>query len=331
MDSDSSWYIHTNNNSPTPIDEEDLTESMVSTPFGITRVLQIGLKVRLTEETAFKGVKRVIFIMPGNPGEIHFYRDIMKQLFEKTRIPIIGVSHIGLFREGTDSVQTPITVRKLTQHKIHLIEQYIPSRVQIIQIGHSIGGFMAVEIMKNIEERSRILHTVLLMPSIDHLAKSAGYRYMNWMYPLRFILYAFIFIMSCLPESFVESSMMRLAKVFFDPPDCVGEGILDLMSVSVASNCLTLAQDEFKQVQERDDTFISRHIKEITFFYCQCDEWVTQFQVEDLKNTFPNADITVVENVIHAFNADRKMIQIMTDLISEKLQRFSTDAINHND
>lgn len=69
-----------------------------------------------------------------------------------------------MMREGIARFKAPLTVRKLVEHKIDFIENVIPEDVEIVLIGHSIGTFISLQIMRMVTKRERFVHNIMLMP-----------------------------------------------------------------------------------------------------------------------------------------------------------------------
>ncbi|CAG2109116.1 unnamed protein product [Medioppia subpectinata] len=57
-----------------------------------TRVLQYGVDVS-TKHVLTKCP--IILMISGNPGEIAFYRQMLSRMHDRTRLPVLGLSHAG--------------------------------------------------------------------------------------------------------------------------------------------------------------------------------------------------------------------------------------------
>ena len=339
-----SWHIHENDEDSKKLptsskspetqnynQEAVLMETILVTPYGSSQLLQIGFSdlITCTSTKPFEGLKQVIFLLPGNPGMIHFYSTFMKKLYQEVKIPILGLAHAGFFKGGTKGVTGPMTVRKQVLQKLEFIETYIPKDVGIILMGHSIGGFMAMEIMKGIEDRNQIVHSVLLMPAIQDLRLSLGAKFFAVFDFFRIFIYIWVCILWMLPEKGITRMLVWMISLFYDDVDeDAVASINELFNLKVASNSLALGRDEFEQVAERDDLLIRQNLSKLSFIFCPKDEWVPYSFVEDLINQYPEADVTTIQGVIHGFNIDRKMTDDVVQVVVSKLQPFTFSPVN---
>jgi pimeloyl-ACP methyl ester carboxylesterase len=303
-----------------------LTETIVSSRYGSALLIQIGLKelATCTSTKPFDGVKQVILLIPGNPGIISFYTTVIQKLYQETKIPVIGLSHPGLSKDLAPSAEGPMTCRMQVQHKLDFIEKHIPSDVKLILVGHSIGGFMAVEIMKGIADRDQILHSILLMPALNDLRSSIGATFFAVGNFFRVFIYLFVFIVSLFPEKFMLNCFKKVTSLFVNDVDEDSlKGLYQLFSIKAVSNSLALGRDEMKQVAERDNLFIRQNLSKVSFVYAAVDEWIPIRFVDDLKEEFPSADVTVLQGVVHAFMMDKTMGSDVLRILTSKLQPFT--------
>src|SRR5688572_17607549 len=104
------------------------------------------------------------------------YRFFMAQLHVTTSIPVLGLSHPGLIRPGIKQFKGTPTVRKLIEHKLDFVDKYIPPHVKIILVGHSLGTFIAIQMMRCTDDRHRLLHSYLLMPVLEKFTETPGWK-----------------------------------------------------------------------------------------------------------------------------------------------------------
>jgi len=302
-------------------------QSVFVNKYGPSTLLQIGLRDVATcvSTKPFEGIKQVIFLVPGNPGVIGFYETTMRWLYEDTKIPIIGLGHPGLSNKLLTGVSGPMTIRKQVLHKLDFIENIIPKDVEIILIGHSIGAFMTMEIMKGIQDRDRIRHNILLMPAIHDLGGSIGAKFLRVFYFLRFFVYLGVFFLWLLPEKLIYRMVRGICSIFvkeLDEPSM--HAFMQLRSIRATCNSLSLADDELDQVTDRDDLLIRHNLSRFSFVYIAFDEWVPARQRDDLLENHPEADVTVVEGVVHAFMLDHRMTRKVIETLSSKLGLLKT-------
>ena len=225
-------------------------EKLMACSSGVRRLLQVGLDnwVDEKETKPLAGVSRVVFIVPGNPGEILFYKLFMERLHQELGLPVIGASHAGLSRRCHRLTPGSLTVRKLVDDEIEFIEEYIPESVQVILVGHSIGAFIAKEVMQVIENRERIVHAVLVCPAIEHLRWTPGAYAISILHYFPFLLYFYISLIWFLPDRYIRMMVAAFFDLLFDSTDCSVSAATELVHLPSVRNAIILAEDEFNQV-----------------------------------------------------------------------------------
>lgn len=141
----------------------------------------------------------LIYFLPGNPGLIQYYRPFLSRLHallssssksEASGFHICGHSHNG-FESTQDAEETEIPKsplgleqqikaqeRRLYDH-INLYRERTRSNPKVILMGHSVGCYMLLEIIKQhreiVEDGEKdfdLIGGILLFPTIMHIAKS---------------------------------------------------------------------------------------------------------------------------------------------------------------
>lgn len=225
-------------------------EKLMTSGSGVRRLLQVGLDQWLDDKEAkpFSNVARIIFIVPGNPGEIFFYKYFMERLHQELGLPVIGVSHSGLSRRCQRLTSGPLTVRKLVDDGIEFIEEYIPESVEIILIGHSIGSFIAKEIMQVSEKRERFVHGVLTCPALESLRRTPGGCVVRVLHYFPFLLYIWVSLLWLFPDRYNRMLFTTVLDLLFDHTECTVSAFMELIHVPSVRNAIILAEDEFNQV-----------------------------------------------------------------------------------
>lgn len=242
-------------------------------------------------------------------------------------IPVIGASHIGHVRHGVSGVRTA-TVHLQVDHKINLIEKFIPEDVEIILVGHSIGAFMSTQIMKVARNRRQFIHSFLLMPALERLADTTGWRSLRIALAFRWLIYMVVFVLSLLRDDLLIDLVG-----FFEPkirsksaPECCRDGLVASTDFSVIRNILNLAKDEGRQVTFRDDSFFEGNINRLSFIYCHGDRWSPLEYFRELKKAHPLGDYNILDTVTHDFVMDVRMIEEVVDSIINTLNLIDRRA-----
>lgn len=272
-----------------------------------------------------------IYLMTGNPGVIEMYRFFMQNLYNETKIPVFGVSHVGHIKTQVHKVRGPMTLHKQIEHKVDFIERFIPRDVEIILVGHSIGAYMANQIMRLASDKSRFYHNFQLFPTIERMAETKGARVMSPLFFFKYLVMPIIFILSLLKDEI----LIQMIIMFIDDarrcPRCIIAGFLQVVNARCLKNIVDMAQDEFRQVQERNDRFISQELSKLTFVYCPEDRWAPLSYYRDLKRSYPRGDIILMNTAIHAFVTDMHVTKSIIDLITNRIEvkiREEEDGVN---
>ncbi|XP_058035540.1 lipid droplet-associated hydrolase isoform X3 [Ahaetulla prasina] len=162
--------------------EQDLIhEEFTYISGALTQILKCGPWEDLWND---KSAPRVLFlVIPGNPGLVGFYRTFIEALYFSLnqQYPVWVVSHGGhckipheikrkeeMVSNDTDDV---FGLQGQAEHKLKFLRKFVPKDVKLILIGHSIGSYLALKIMKHSPE-VEILRSILLFPTIERMAQS---------------------------------------------------------------------------------------------------------------------------------------------------------------
>lgn len=309
-------------------DIDNIRQKLITCPTGTRRVLQVGLTEWFDDRSKrpFDGISRIVLIVPGNPGEILFYKRMMHQLHERLGIPVIGAGYSGLSKRCQRLTSGPLTVRRLVEDEITLIEDFIPAEVEIILVGHSIGTFIATEMMKVSLNRERFVHSVMMMPILQGLRYSTGAYVMRTLFYAPIFFYVFIFLLSLLPDRVLHRIISGTCDLLWDRTNCSVEAAVQITDLSTIRNAFALAADEFNQVQDMDMRFLSRNQKRLSFVFAEVDEWVPRNYVSEFKDTFPDADAVILPQTLHTFFFSQKMTDDIIDAVCKPLDKFKVDS-----
>ncbi|XP_043366122.1 lipid droplet-associated hydrolase isoform X3 [Dermochelys coriacea] len=272
-----------------------------------------------------------------NPGLAGYYRTFIRALYRglNGQYPVWVVSHAGHCKppsgmgmtEDTDikELEDVFGLHGQIEHKLDFLRKNVPKDMKLVLIGHSIGCYITLEMMKRASEL-QVLRSVLLFPTIERMAQSPQGKLLTpVLCKLRYILYMPVCLLSFLPER-VKTSMVRFVLRGLKCPDEASiVTSLNLFSVDCVANVLYMASQEMMKVVERDSTTIKQNLKKLIFYYGVADNWCPQQYFEEIKMDFPDGDIRLCEKGIrHAFvlDASREMAAMITDWVQDILTRL---------
>uniref|UniRef100_A0A3B5KT09 Lipid droplet-associated hydrolase n=1 Tax=Xiphophorus couchianus TaxID=32473 RepID=A0A3B5KT09_9TELE len=244
-----------------------------------TEVLKVG-------SSQLSGEEVLLLLIPGNPGVVGFYESFLLTLHGMLGRPVWAVSHAGHCAppdsmdlvEGRSGSNGAAAARRdvfgldgQIQHKLAFIRDRVPRGTRLVLVGHSIGCYMILEMMRRSPELE-VLKAVLLFPTIERMAQSPQGKVMTpVLCQLRYLAYLPLFLLSLLPQL----------------------------------NSMYLGGQEMRMVQERDNVTIQKNLDRLIFYYGATDHWCPVSYFQDMRRDFPHGDIRLCERgVRHAFVLD---------------------------
>ncbi|XP_048355048.1 lipid droplet-associated hydrolase isoform X2 [Sphaerodactylus townsendi] len=319
-----------------PVLEEQISvhEEFTSICGAATQVLKCGPWKNLWGNA---GVPRVLFlVIPGNPGLAGYYRTFIQALYMglNRQYPVWVVSHAGHCKvphnlEIVEEADVPeldiFGLGGQIEHKLNFLRKNVPQDMKLVLIGHSIGCYIALEMMKQASELE-VLRCVMLFPTIERMAQSPQGKLMTpLLCQLRYILYMPIYLITLLPD-IVKSSLVRFALrglKYHDDSSIMAS--VDLVNMDCVVNVMYMASQEMRKVVERDSTTIREHLKKLTFYYGAADQWCPVQYYEEMKMEFPDGDIRLCEKGIrHAFvlEASEEVAAMITEWLQDDLVKL---------
>lgn len=276
--------------------------------------------------------KEVILCITGNPGLVGYYSHFLSTVHEHvgSDVPVWTLGHAGHDEPPATSTrkvpplkgnETAFDLDAQVRHKAAFIRTYVPADVKIHLIGHSIGAWMVLELLKLDDIRERVAHNYLLFPTIERMAETIPGRMLTqgilpWWWALRWAIMLF----NVLP-TFVAA---LLVSVYFwavrIPLVYVGT-TLKYLRLSVLSQILHLADDEMKRVCDPDVQTIARNCAKMKIYYGATDGWTPASYCEELKRLVPGLDAEICSRgVRHAFvlKSSAKMGRLVGEWIVER-------------
>ncbi|KAJ0008539.1 hypothetical protein NQD34_015954 [Periophthalmus magnuspinnatus] len=311
--------------------ESDHTDPL-STEFvycngAITEVLKYG-SCKTRHDT-------LILVIPGNPGVVGFYTTFMQTLHQafNYRVPVWAVSHAGHCEppDHMDMVEDSSLAAELDvfgingqiEHKLTFLRKHVPRETHLVLIGHSIGCYIILEMMKRNPEL-KVLKAVMLFPTIERMAQTPQGRVVTPVIcQLRYVAYFPVFLLSLLPES-LKHGLVRLVLGGIGSLDrTIIQPTVGLLSGDCAANAMYMGGQEMKKVLDRDNATIKKHLHKLIFYYGAADHWCPVEYYNDIKRDFPDGDFRLCESgFCHAFvlNAGAEVAKMVVKWISRDLR-----------
>ncbi|KAM3932387.1 lipid droplet-associated hydrolase isoform 2-T2 [Leptodactylus fuscus] len=281
-----------------------------------TQVLKLG-PWRDLQRTSDEAPPKVLFlIIPGNPGVIGFYKTFLQTLYcgFKRQYPVWAISHAGhcsppmgmdMTNEHDHQIEDVFGLNGQIKHKLFFLKQNVPADVKLVLIGHSIGCYIILEMMKRSPEL-KVLKSILLFPTIERMAQSPQGKIMTpWLCNLRYVVYMPLYLLSFLPEV-MKTFLVKLALRGIKAADeTLVVASLNLFRMDCAANGMYMGSQEMVKVVERDNATIKKHLSQLIFYYGAADSWCPVQYYEDIRKDFPKGDIWLCDKGYrHAFVLD---------------------------
>nr|XP_020471359.1 lipid droplet-associated hydrolase [Monopterus albus]XP_020471360.1 lipid droplet-associated hydrolase [Monopterus albus] len=279
---------------------------------------------------------RVLFlIIPGNPGVVGFYMTFMQTLHNMFgyRHPVWAVSHAGHCAppDSMDMVEDMTLAAEVdvfglsgqVEHKLGFLRENLPRETSLVLVGHSIGCYIILEMMKR-DPELKVLKAVMLFPTIERMAQTPQGKVMTpVLCHMRYVAYLPLFLLSLLPDR-LKSSLIKLVLGGIRYLDLtVVQPAVGLLSGDSAANGMYMGSQEMRKVLERDNVTIRKNLEKLIFYYGASDHWCPVQYYHDIKQDFPNGDIRMCKNGFrHAFvlDAGREVAKMVVEWIHGDLR-----------
>lgn len=279
--------------------------------------------------------KNVVIVIPGNPGIPHFYEGFIKSLKSKlpSETPVWVLGHAGhvqppkgleISMPGEKDWHKYYGLTAQIEHKIQFIKTYVPDDAKIYLIGHSIGCWFILNVLKNKDISKNVEKCYLLFPTIEHMANTPNGRFLTGFvsYIATILLYlSWIFTMFpyCL-----QAFLIRIFGIFYGIPGKYVDPVILLLQPAVLKRVFRLANEEMKKVKDLDDDAITQYGHKLWLYYGSMDKWVLPSYYHNMRSKYPNVDAQLCSRgFAHSFvlKDDVEMGKIVGDLINESISK----------
>ncbi|XP_061157998.1 lipid droplet-associated hydrolase isoform X2 [Syngnathus typhle] len=295
----------------------------------ITEVLRCG------PPDLHTGHKVLVLVIPGNPGVVGFYGSFIETLYALfgSQHPVWAVSHAGhcippasmdMLEDAYSAADLdPFGLNGQIEHKLAFLRKHVPKKTKLILVGHSIGCYIILEIMRR-DPSLEIVKAVMLFPTIERMAQTPQGKSMTPMLcHLRYLAYLSIFLLSLLPER-LKGALVKVVLAGIGSLDrSVVPPAVGLLSGDSAANAVYMAGQEMRQVLERDNVTIGKNLEKLIFYYGARDRWCPVQYCHEIKEDFPAGDFRLCETGFrHAFvlDAGREVAKMLAEWIQSHLK-----------
>lgn len=202
------------------------------------------------------------------------------------------------------------------KHKTEFITKYVPENVKIHFIGHSVGSWVILELLKNPEIEKRVRLSYLLFPTIERMLESKnGFILYRILDPIFFVYRIFYRLFHFLPYVIKVLIMQIYFWMSSTPKQFLGSAI-KYTKPCVIDKIWHLALDEMVVIKEIDEENIRKNMHRLKFYYGTKDAWVPTNYYHELIEKFPGIDAELCEQEMeHAFvmKSGPKMARMVAD------------------
>lgn len=160
------------------------------------------------------------------------------------------------------SCRFPLSLEEQIIHKKVFLEEHIPPKSKVILIGHSIGAYIILQLLKNCHRASDVTKGILLFPTIERMAISPSGRYVTPMVTyFKWLALSAVTAFSILPECVKKGLVRWWFSNRKKSSHSSVDSVLKLLTPQSINGCLTMAGDEMKEVVNPDEE-VQNHIVE---------------------------------------------------------------------
>ncbi|XP_071498066.1 lipid droplet-associated hydrolase-like [Diadema antillarum] len=287
-----------------------------------TRIIKVG--GGFSDPKSTKSPKVLFLVIPGNPGVPDFYEIFCQTLYKASSYttPAWVVSHAG-HAEVPQSLQEKLKavdrddeiydLRQQIEHKMAFIDDHVPEGVKLVLIGHSVGCYIIVELIRRMPQLN-LLKAVLLFPTLEHIWDTPNGRTIgNMVVYLRWALVGLCHINYYLSD-WVKWRMVQWWFKGRRIPECVFHALLQLAEPARLHNCLYMAAMEMENIGHADHRTIESHLDKFVIYYGAKDGWAPRSHYESMRQRLPGADVRLCRRGLeHAFCLESS--ELVADLV----------------
>lgn len=264
-----------------------------------------------------------IIIFPGNPGIAALYVDLASILIKKLNgnVNIYSISYAGFTKQKSEK---KYTLQEELDHKIKVInflKTNWSKKSRIVILGHSIGGWLGKELIKQMKEE---LNPVLFL-LFPFISKSENPMQVSFSQFLANPNYTRLALGSYrIFRKFPNAIILSMIKLLYShASEKARELILEyfISEKHILESIFYLANNEFESLSaDLDMSFFQTHTDSTILFYCADDMWASLSQLENLKSNVKGIKSETIPLVTHDFCVNSEQCEIVADRIVSYLK-----------
>lgn len=222
------------------------------------------------------------------------------------------------------------TLSDQIEHKLAFLAYYIPAHCRVILVGHSIGAYIALEMLKRYHDKEKVLKCVLLFPTIERVDSAPSGKF--WKFICHYLHWPFL--MGTAVASFLPSLLQRWAVGWWmylnevENKECIKNAAQAMLNYHTVNNVLEIGR-QLTTIKELDYECVRLNLDKLVFFYGLGDPWVPQVYYEDMKERFPDGDIKLSrdKDIKHAFVLDtsEKVAKMVWEWIENHVNEYELE------
>lgn len=231
--------------------------------------------------------------------------------------------------------------------QIKFIKTYVPNDAKIYLIGHSIGSWIILNLLKDEDISRKVEKCYLLFPTIENMADTWNGKMLTFFVSLfatnlkmlyrneltenflqilyiANLMFNIFWILSFLPN-FFQKVVMRIFFICSNIPAKFSDTIHLMLEPRILKRVFKLTEEELKEVKELDHNIIDQHAHKLWLYYSIKDQWTPIKFYENMKAKHPNVETNLCEhNFPHDFvlHYDREMGEMIGNLINENMSKY---------
>ena len=275
-----------------------------------------------------------VILLPGNPGQAHFYVPFMNYLQHKLpNADIWAITYLGFDGVGLTPATETFSLQDQVQHKIDVIqslrehEEYRElfvkdggrQLVPVTLIGHSIGAWVCCEMVARASWlRSTVTSLIALMPFFQVNATCGRQSFLRRLTGY----YVQLGWLAAVLGSFPNRARKLLVQAY-SPTMCshAVEAVARMIHPTVVRNGFYLGACEFEELQfEYDWTKVPSSYTTFAAFCAPNDIWLPKTLYEEMVSRLPGVYVRLIDDQVHAFCVSQEKSRLLAESVSTVLQ-----------
>jgi hypothetical protein len=272
-----------------------------------------------------------LVIVPGNPGSALFYLPFLKIVHEA----LGGTADVVVFSHLAHDLKSKhgnmlVSLEEQIQHKVDIFrdEIFSPGGVPVVIMGHSIGGYMLLHAMPQLQEladaaSTKILKVVGMFPFLEADFTLPRVKSLNKISKHFSALGCLGGMLSCLPKNMTARIFRWFAKDSLDQH-------------AVNACCALLTYATLRQYFYLASCYVVKKPFNwglitslgplLVLFACPNDTWMPKSLYDYIRSTFPKTDVRWEDQMAHAFIVSDERCHIAAKLIADVVAAASVEC-----